>query len=108
MKKFLKNLFDNSRELVIGATAAVLILIGSLHLISVLTGRATAVSLVPLVEFSIALIRFTVCGAAAALFQVSAIGYRDRGTGGNPLDDIFDAVVFLALFILALVSTCYF
>ena len=105
----LKDLLTNTRELVILAPLAAIVLLVILHLVAYLTGRPTAVSLVPLVEFGINLLRFTVCGAFAALFQASALGYRAAKSGTHPLsDDVCDAAIFLALFITALVATSVF
>lgn len=106
--KTLLALWRNSRELVVIAPLAALLLVLALWGVSGLTGRPVAVSLVPLVEFAISLVRVATCGAFAAMFQASCLGYRAEKSGGSLADDIHDAWVFIVLFITILVSTAVF
>jgi cation transporter-like permease len=104
----LRSLLANSRELVILVPLSALLLWAALLGISALTGAPVLDSPVPLAEFAIALVRFTVCGAFATLFQASALGYRAEKSGGSLADDAFDASVFVVLFLMALVATSVF
>jgi hypothetical protein len=107
MHKF-RALLATSRELVVLVPLSAVVLYAILLGIAALTGRPSEVSLVPLAEFAIALVRFAICGAFAVLFQASALGYRAPKPGGSLADDIFDAAVFLALFLMALIATSFF
>lgn len=106
--KTLLHLLRTTRELIVLAPLAAGVLIAILAGYTALTGRPTAVSLVPLVEFAIALLRFTLCAAFAALIQESALGYRAEKPGGRLSDDLADAAIFLALLAAALLSTASF
>jgi hypothetical protein len=111
MKKLielLKSSFATSRELVVlvplSAGVLYLLLLG----ISYLTGRPSEVSLVPLAEFGISLVKVTTCAAFAAILQASALGYRAPKAGGSLADDVFDASVFIALLLVFLGTTYLF
>jgi len=106
--KTLLRLLRTTREITLLAPLAAIILLASLAGYSALTGRPAAVSLVPLIEFGIALLRFTLCAAFAALIQESALGYRAEKSGGLLSDDLLDALIFLSLLTAALISTAAF
>lgn len=104
----IRQIFRDSRELTVLVPVTAVLLLLALWAVSALTGRPVAVSLVPLVEFSINLIRAVLCGAFAAMFQASALGYRAEKSGGTLADDIHDASVFIVLFIVFLLATANF
>lgn len=107
MKKLIA-IFENARELVLLAPLSALFLWFMLCWVATMTGRPVAVSLVPLSEFGINLVRVAVCGAFAAMFQASALGYRAEKSGGTLSDDIHDATVFVVLFVIILKATASF
>lgn len=104
----LRQIFRDSRELTILVPVTAVLLLLALWAVSALTGRPVAVSLVPLVEFSINLIRAVLCGAFAAMFQASALGYRAEKSGGTIADDIHDAGVYVVFWLVLLHYTSVF
>ena len=106
--KTLRTIFRESRELVVLAPLAALVMIGILALVAEMTGRPAAVSLVPLVEFGITLVRVVVCAAFAALIQGSVLGWRAEKAGGELADDALDAVIYLLIFVVMLIATAIF
>jgi hypothetical protein len=95
-------IFRSSRELVVLVPLANVLLVLVLWGVSGLTGRPVAVSLVPLVEFSISLVRVIVCGAFAALLHESVLGFRAEKSGGTLADDLTDAGIWLTIWIVLL------